>query len=347
MAKPSESKSSPNLTSLSNVVKETDEDNSVIVKTNGLTNLPTRAGRQSSLMASEKQSPLIDGRIGQLDEISDNQRTRINGQSNNLAGSLTKSLNSQALGNFRERSSESMKVGKKSDGQQRDRTKRTSELKDRLNSLGTWFRTRDDRNEGSSRSSSRKHKKEDIETDNEIALPVGLASTVQTNNGDQVDTRTTQSSLAKVDVERDEKCFASKSDARRTIGTNQAKDNFSVIHQKVGISDTPDASNRVTKQGREQYRNDQYGRQSAGQRRQNASEAEDDIELAGLAVHGPDQSKNREEEEKRNGCLTSPYCTYKITAECTSSGIDSRKSSDADQFKEEEFTIKIQLSEPR
>lgn len=369
VAKPSESKSSPDLTSLSNVVKESDEDDLVITQTNGLTNLPTRVGRQqSSLMGIEKRSPLIDDRTRQLEAIGDNRPTRISGQCSNLAGSLTRNLNSQALSNFRERSSESMKsaksVMKESDAfgrasQRADKTKRTSEIKDKLNSLGNWFRTRDDRvgedsgeaSRQGSRESGRKHHKEDKKTNNDTLRKdrsVGLEKTEEENGDDQAKVDTirvvSKGSFARADVDIavpvDEQQRSDKE--ARTIGTNQAKDNnFDSIHQK---GDASDDGNRVS----EQYRLEtDYGRLQ-----QNADDrAEEDVELGTLVVHGQDPSingKGAAEEEKKNGRLTSPYCTYKITAECTSSGIDSRKLSDADQFKEEEeFTIKIQLSEPR
>lgn len=364
---PSESKSSPNLTSLSNVVKETDLDannSSTIVKTNGLTNLPSRAAssrQQSSLIGGEKQSPLIDGRPGQLEEIGgDNRATRQAGQSNNLADSLTRNLNSQTLSNARERcSGESMKMSAIKEGdlfesdQQRDKPRRKSEIKDRLNSLGNWFRTKDGQQNDSRRASGkeagresigRKHHKkgEDKKTNNNDTArkerSVGLERPAD-NGDDQVDTGRTASRFANadVDIEPDEQ---KENASRRTIGTDQAKDN-----NFASVRHTSDVGNRVT----EQCRTANYGRRTAAAK----AGGEEDIELAGLLVHGQDSStgdKNREEagDEKKNGRLASPYCTYKITAECTNPNIDSRKLSDADQFKEEEeFTIKIQLSEPR
>lgn len=349
VAKPSESKSSPDLTSLSNVVKESDEDDSVITQTNGLTNLPSRTDQQS-LMGIEKQSPLIDGRTRQLDASGDNRPTR-SGQSSNLVGSLTRNLNSQALSNIRERSSESMKSAKMKEGDSRtspraDKIRRKSEIKDKLNSLGNWFRTRDDRvredSEENSRESGKKHNKEDKKTNNDMLRKeqrsVGLEEAE--NDRTKVDTirATSKGSFGKADVDIAVDEQRSDKDDRRTIGSNQAKDNFGSIHQKVDASVD---GNRVS----EQYRLDgDYGRAQQNDQRE-------EEELGTLVVHGQDASingKSNEEDEKKNGRLTSPYCTYKITAECTSSSIDSRKLSDADQFKEEEeFTIKIQLSEPR
>lgn len=366
LSKPTESRSSPNL-SLSNVIKESDS--------NGLKKSPLELGsdhdapinQQSNLMSIERQTTSLDQPISEKQF----ERNDSNSQSNNLNNQTTLSnfkekqatkttINSDGRRTSNVLNGQSNRKENKFDTEKNDKIRRMTKIKESSTarfSLGNWFRSKKDR---------KKDKKMDKkQTDNRQRNKTNDDSPFESVEDDGYETnRIVSGHVDKVMYNNDDAKFEQNNN-RRIVETNQAEDNnlssigqnletVSGSKQKFSSAERTEQSsdycNQVIEQNRIEERIEEHARSNQDGQQENVAENKENIvdqdfeqSNQSLVAH----SRVGEHElinGNKNGRLTSPYhCTYKITAEqCTKSPIDETSVEQNDL--EEEFTIKIQFS---
>lgn len=326
--RPIESKSSPNLMDLSNVTRKSDSNDNL---TNTLqTILPSKELDQRQKSNSIVIEQFSD-QTKQLKQICDNQKSNLNGQTLSDFKEQTKFVKERDIVKRAVQNGQLKEIA--------ENKKKTTELKDKLNSLGNWFLRSKDSEKENRTILKRSNKK----ANNENGLERKVEKNYAQNNQKHVD---------KIRYKSDSEFDKNDKNQIRTkiIETNQAEDNnLSSIDQKMettsvcfsinnNIENTDSIDNhQVIKHVIEHYnQTTHHDRHQDRQRNNMVHENVTDIEQ--FIVAHEQSIKGNKKEDKLEESLSSPYCNYKITAECVDKLTDD---------KEEEFTIKIQLTDPR